>query len=58
MRTGVVSVRTNIIKIVSGSPVSQFANLGYALESKIEDFGPLKPLKETWIKYKLDNVKE
>jgi len=43
----VVSVRTYIIKIVSGSPVSQFANLSYALERKIEDFGPLKPLKKT-----------
>ena len=36
--------RTNIITIVNDSSVSQFANLGFALERKIKDFGTLRRL--------------
>ena len=49
--------RTNIITIVNGSSVSQFASLSFALECKIKVFGTLRRLKETIITYK-PNAKE
>lgn len=53
-----VMYSTNIIKIVNGSSVSQFANLGLALERKIKAFGTLRRPKDTLIKYKPNSVKE